>query len=100
MELVEHLHDLENPLMDVEEDKEDEDFLHVAFEIIFPRRLRIIHKRSDHFATWREPEFSQRFRFRKATVKYIISLIENKIKSPTTRDITLIRSLLCHNALK
>ncbi len=62
---------------------EDDKFLHVVFNIVFPRRLKIFHRRPNLVVKYRDPEFSQRFRFSKSIVKFIISLIKDEIKSPT-----------------
>lgn len=66
-------------------DDEDEDFVHVLFDVVFPRRLRIFHVRNDPFMKYRDQEFLNRFRFTKKTVQFIIRLIENDIKSQSTR---------------
>ncbi|XP_049699813.2 putative nuclease HARBI1 [Helicoverpa armigera] len=50
------------------------------------RKERIIRPRPDHFRIWDSKEFHRRFRLRKESVQYLLSLIENKIKHQTERN--------------
>ncbi len=63
----------------------DDEFLHAVFDIVFLHRLMIFHHRPNPLIKYRDPKFFQRFRFSKSTVKFIISLIKDEIKSPTER---------------
>lgn len=64
-------------------EEDDDDFLEFAALIAFPRRPQIYRQRPDHFTIWRENEFFDRFRMSKNTVRFILHLIENRIRSPT-----------------
>lgn len=68
-----------------ESDEAIDDFEHLAELVAFPRRVKIIRKRPDHFKVWRDDEFLNRFRLNKDTVKFILRIIESKIVSQTNR---------------
>ena len=65
-------------------DFSDDEFDHMALIIAFPKRQRIFRPRIDHFTAWIDDEFFDRFRLSKNTVRFIVDLIGDKIKSPTT----------------
>ncbi|KAF0720277.1 putative nuclease HARBI1, partial [Aphis craccivora] len=69
-----------------ESDEAIDDFEHLAELVAFPRRVKIIRKRPDHFKVWRDDEFLNRFRLNKDTVKFILRIIESKIVSQTNRN--------------
>lgn len=64
-------------------DFEDEEFDHLAEMIAFPRQQRIFRPRTDHFNWWRDDEFFNRFRLSKNTVRFIVDLIGDQIRSRT-----------------
>lgn len=58
---------------------DDEDFLELLYQEIFPRRSRIFRERINHFIKWEENEFRSRFRLSKQTVNFIIGEIKEDI---------------------
>lgn len=64
-------------------DFEDEEFENLAVLIVFPRRQKIFRTRINHFASWRDDEFFDRFRLSKSTVRFIVDLIGDHLKSRT-----------------
>jgi len=69
-----------------DENEADDDFVHLAELVAFPRRAKVIRERPDHFNVWSDEEFLNRFRLKKDTIKFILRLIEPKIKSQTSRN--------------
>ena len=67
------------------EDEDDEEFIDFGMMIAFPRIAKRIRERVDHFTFWRDSEFFFRFRLNKETVRYLVSLIQDKISSKTSR---------------
>lgn len=63
----------------------DDSLFELAELVAFPRQAKVIRERPDHFQTWRDDEFLQRFRLSKNTVKFLLDVIETKIASPTDR---------------
>lgn len=70
--------DFENDL-----DFDDDEFDHLALISAFPRRQQIFRPRIDQFTAWREDKFFNRFRLSKNTVRFLVDLIGDKIKSRT-----------------
>jgi len=64
-----------------DENEADDDFVHLAELVAFPRRAKVIRERPDHFNVWSDEEFLNRFRLKKDTIKFILRLIEQTIKS-------------------
>lgn len=63
----------------------DDSLFELAELVAFPRQAKVIRERPDHFQTWRDDEFLQRFRLSKNTVKFLLDVIETKIALPTDR---------------
>lgn len=59
----------------------DDSLFELAELVAFPRQAKVIRDRPDHFQTWRDDEFLQRFRLTKNTVKFILDVIETEIAS-------------------
>lgn len=72
-----------NLFEDDDSDFEDEEFNDLAILVAFPRRQRIFRTRVDHFTTWRDDEFFDRYRLSKNTVRFIVDLIRDRIQSRT-----------------
>lgn len=72
-------------IIDNSESDSDHSLFELAELVGFPRKAKVIRDRPDHFQTWRDHEFLQRFRLSKNTVKFILDVIETKISSPTNR---------------
>ncbi len=69
------------------------DFLELSLLISFARKRKVFRRRANHFRIWNDKEFYDRFRLSKYVVKYVLSLIEDKISTPTTRYLDVIKSV-------
>lgn len=88
MDLFDYL-DIEDYFDINDENEADDDFVNLAELVAFPRRAKVIRDRPDHFQVWRDYEFLNRFRLSKDTVKFILHIIEPKIKSQTNRLVNI-----------
>lgn len=60
---------------------------HEILNYLYPseRKTRTLRERPDNLNTWDDSEFWRRFRLKKDTIAYLLSLIEDKIKHETER---------------
>lgn len=64
---------------------DDEDFAELMWIVAFPRRRRRFRNRIDHFEFWNNDEFFDCFRLSKATIRYVLDLIGDKIALATDK---------------
>lgn len=84
-EVLNDWHFFDDPMMDIIDPEEDEDFKELANLILSPRAVRRFPERFNYFLL-SDDHFLQRFRLSKDVVRYLVNKIGNEIRPRTMKN--------------